>query len=176
MRAIMAWMGEELRDDDQAVYRRTSARTIGMRHPCRPWLLEWCAQLVYMRRVEHERRTGTERPPGNLSHKTPCMLGECIAWQPLKPRGHDIGELEPRSYDGIRLGVGTRTDEDIVGTYNGATRARSIKRLPDGQRRDAPVFRTTRGTPRQPAPGSGSSRLPARPGQPGDDGDDDDDG
>ena len=131
-------------------------------HPVWPWLVEWSAQVVNRFRVGEDGRTGIQRIRGKRSHKEICGFGERVVYMPLK-----IGrkaDLEARMEHGVWLGLRTRTDEDIIGTPFGITRARTVDRLPEGQRWDAAYLASMRGTPRQPTPGRNSYLIPARPG------------
>ena len=85
---------------------------------------------------------------------------------------------EAKVMDGLWLGLRGKSDEDLIGIPDGVVRARTARRLPEGQRWSGEYLRSIRGTPRAPIPGRASTRIPVRPGRsqdPDSDGEADDD-
>ena len=155
---------------------------IGIRHPVWEWMLEWSAGLMNRYRVGGDGKTGLQRIRGKRSHKQVCIFGEKVLWMPLDTKNYKRAKSESKILDGVWLGLRAKSDEDLIGTPHGVVRARTVRRLPEDQRRDGDYLRSIRGTPREPIPGRTSTRIPVRAEPRGDkdsdddDSDDDDDG
>ena len=79
---------------------------------------------------------------------------------PLKTERLRMSKGDAKLREGIWLGVKSRSDEAIIGTDQGAVKARTIRRLPKEQRWDAEAINRLRGSPRRPVPGVESDHLP----------------
>ena len=100
-------------------------------------MLEWVAQVLNRFRMDDHGMTGTERVQGKNSHKELCLFGETVLWKPLRIDNYKTPDLDNKFHPGIWLGFRARSDEDLIGTPGGVIRARTVRRLPVGQRRDS---------------------------------------
>ena len=62
------------------------------------------------------------------------LVGECVWWLPLQPSHCRLGPLDSRFEHGRYLGPMDGSNTVLVGTASGVVKARTIQRLPPGER------------------------------------------
>ena len=80
-------------------------------------------------------------------------FGECVKYLPLARERGTKDALDDRMKDGIFVGIQDRSDECIVLTKDGATKARTLRRRPPSQRFQKELLEAVKGTPWEPTPG-----------------------
>ena len=92
--------------------------------------------------------------------------GENVFYIPLRGDISDQRKakinLEPRFIHGVFLGLTDRSDELIVWGPEGLRKARTIRRRPEEERFSEEAVLAVRGTPLQPNPGEGDTRIRTR--------------
>ena len=63
-----------------------------------------------------------------------AQFGERVWWMPLKPSNRRLGPLDSRFEQGRYLGPMDGSNTVLVGTASGVVKARTLKRLPPGER------------------------------------------
>ena len=117
--------------------------------PVIPWLVEHAGHVYSRYRVGPDGRTPLERNRGKRIGRPVCEFAEQVLYMPLKAsRG---GKADPKFSQGIYLGTLTRTGETVIGTSEGVTRARTVRRLPADKRWSAKALDELKGTPWAPA-------------------------
>ena len=122
--------------------------------------------------VEHAAMTinfGRRGPDGRtaweLRHGRPfrrCLAGFSEKIMYL-PGGKRASRLEDKFLPGIYLGQSLRTDESLIGTSNGVVRARTVRRLPEGDRKDRELLLSVKGSLWKPVPADETlDEAPAR--------------
>ena len=80
--------------------------------------------------VGRRGKTAYDRNVGRRAVPSLAQLGELVWWMPLQPSNRRLGPPDSRFEQGPMDGPNTV----IVGTASGAVKARSMKRLPPGER------------------------------------------
>ena len=145
-----------LKDDLEA----KTGLDIEMRHPIIPWLVEWTGVTLNQYLVYKSGRTAFHNITGKNSKRPVAIFGEKVPCLPLKNERLRMSKGDAKLREGICLAVKSRSDEAIIGTDQGAVKARTIRRLPKEQRWDAEAINRLRGSPRRPVPGVESDHLP----------------
>ena len=63
-----------------------------------------------------------------------AQFGERVWWMPLQPSNRRLGPLDSRFEQGTYLGPMDGSNTVLIGTESGVVKARTIKRLPPGER------------------------------------------
>lgn len=117
------------------------------------WLIRHSAEILTKFKVGTGGKTAWRRRRGEDCDKPLAICGEKVMYLPLKTATSHADKGEPQMYEGIWLGVNSRTEEVLIGTRRGVVKCRTTKRLPEGQRWDATLVREMKGTHWQPVPG-----------------------
>ena len=128
------------------------------------WLVEHSGYLYNRYAVGADGKTAMERWRGRGSKRPTCEFAEKLLYMPLK--GARDGKFDVRFRYGVFLGMVAETGEFIIGTPDGAVRARSVRRLVESDRWDAALVLSTPGTPWAPAGGEVEQPLSVRIGGP----------
>ena len=79
------------------------------------------------------------------------------------PGGKRASRLEDKFLPGIYFGQALRMDESLIGTQNGVVRARTLRRLPEGDRQDRELLLSVKGSIWKPVPADETQEeAPAR--------------
>ena len=84
--------------------------------------------------VGRDGKTAYERNLGRRAVPSLAQFGERIWWMPLQPSNRRLGLLDSRFEQGRYLGPMDGSNAVFVGTAGGVVKARTIKRLPPGER------------------------------------------
>ena len=126
--------------------------------PMLAWIVENAGTMITRYRVGEDGKTAYQRLKGKAPSSKLEVLGERVLYLPLKTLVKK-NKLEAKFKYGVLVGINPRTSESLVANAHGTFRARTIKRLPEGDRWDAkwiksPVHRGTLLLPRSPMPTS----------------------
>ena len=105
-------------------------------------------------------RTAFHNVTGKNSKRLVAIFGEKVLYMPLKTERLRMSKGDAKLREDIVLGVKSRSDEAIIGTDQGAVKARKITRPPKEQRWDADAINRLRGSPRRLVPGVESDHFP----------------
>ena len=122
------------------------------------WAVEFSGQVVSrFQRSVSDGKTAYERRKLKSYRKALVPFGGLVMFMPIeKPR--DKGEV--RNCVGIMLGLVDRSDEVVIGTTERVVKARTVHRMPVGQRGDAAYAKSIRGVPWQPNPAEAAEGEP----------------
>ena len=120
------------------------------------WPVEFSGQVVSKRSVS-DGKTAYERRKLKSFRKVPVPFGELVMFMPME-KTKDKGEV--RNCVGIMLGLVDRSDEVVIGTAERVVKARTVHRMPAGQRGDAAYAKCIRGVPWQPNPAEAAEGEP----------------
>ena len=84
--------------------------------------------------VGRDGKTAYERSVGWRAVPPLGQFGELVRWMPLQPCNGPLGPLDSRFERGRYLGPLDGSNTVLVGTASGVVKARTIKRLPPGER------------------------------------------
>ena len=84
--------------------------------------------------VGRDGKTAYERHVGRRAVLPSAQFGEPVWWMPLQPSNRRLGPLDSRFKQGRYLGPMDGSNTVLVGTASGVVKARTIKRLPPGER------------------------------------------
>ena len=120
--------------------------------------MEFSGQVVSrFQRSVSDGKTAYERRKLKSHRKALVPFGELVMFMPMeKPKNK--GEV--RNSVGIMLGLVDRSGEVVIGTTERVVKARTVHRMPVGQRGDAAYAKSIRGVPWQPNPAEAAEGEP----------------
>ena len=92
------------------------------------WLIEYSGVLLSRFAIGKDGKTAYQRIKGRACSRPMAEFGESVWYKQLQTQDDRHADMEPRWEEGIWLGMNPRTNEVLIGTPNGVTRARSIRR------------------------------------------------
>ena len=96
-------------------------------HDLLTWLVPYAASMHRWFAVGRDGKTAYERNVG-------AQFGERVWWMPLQPSNRRLDPLDSRFEQGRYLGPMDGSNTVFIGTASGVVKARTIKRLPPGER------------------------------------------
>ena len=127
--------------------------------PIIPWLIRHAAYIITRCKIHSCGRTPMERIKGRKAYVALIPFGEAVMFK-LPKTNRRTGDLEDRFEKGIWVGCTVRSGEHIVALANGTFRVGSIIRCAPDMRWSASMMNKIKGTPKEPNPNSGSSKIP----------------
>ena len=125
-----------------------------------PWLVRHAAYLITRCRVGQDGKTAMQRLKGRKVSTPLAEFGETILFKLPKVRTMP-GDFENKFETGIWLGCTVRSGEHIVGTPRGVYKVSSIMRKAEDRRWSLEMIKDVNGSPMEPIPGSGQSKIRA---------------
>ena len=125
-----------------------------------PWLVRHAAYLITRCRVGKDGKTAMQRIKGRKISAPMVEFGESILFKLPKVKNMP-GDFEDRFEVGLWLGCTVRSGEHIVGTKSGVHKVSSLMRRSDDKRWSAEMIKDIKGSPMEPMPGSGQSKIRA---------------
>ena len=98
------------------------------------WLVSYATSMRRRFSVGRDGKTAFERNAGRRAVHPLAQFGERVWWMPLQPSNRRLGPLDSRFEQGRYLGPMDGSITVLVGTASGVVKARTIKRLPPGER------------------------------------------
>ena len=115
--------------------------------PIVAWMVEYCGELINRYRTGEDGKTAYFRIKGKRSSANIVPFGEKVLFMPAKDKSQRKNLLEPRFIDGIWAGIDAGSGESIILTPSGVRKARTVKRLPEGERYDREFLTRVKGMP-----------------------------
>ena len=109
------------------------------------WMIRWAAMVASRYLVGKDGRAAYERQRGRRCRMPIAIFGEKIFYKALDNK-KEKGKMDAQWETGIWLGVAPETNESLVGTSAGVTRAYAIKRRPSEERWDKDMIKSLVGT------------------------------
>ena len=103
-------------------------------HGLLTWLVSYATRVHRRFSVGRDGKTAYERTVGRRAVPPLAQFGERVWWMPLQPSNRRLGPLDSRFEPGRYLGPMDGSNTGLVGTASGVVNARTIKRLPPGER------------------------------------------
>ena len=122
------------------------------------WLAKWAAELISKYSTGDDGKTPYERIRQERCEVPLVPFGELVMYLPMKTATSSKGE--PATKPGAWLGIIERTEESIIGTYNGVVKCRTINRMADGEQWHRDMVLGMRGSPWEPVPGKQGMHIP----------------
>ena len=119
---------------DKVVVESASGAEVPADHDLLAWLVPYAASMHFRFAVGRDGKTAYERNVGRRAVPPLAQFGERVWWMPLKPSNRHLGPLDARFEQGRYLGPRDGSNTVLVGTASGVVKARTIKRLPPGER------------------------------------------
>ena len=98
------------------------------------WLVSYATRVHRRFSVGRDGKTAYERTVGRRAVPPLAQFGERVWWMPLQPSNRRLGPLDSRFEQGRYLGPTDGSNTVLVGTESGVVKARTIKRMPPGER------------------------------------------
>ena len=98
------------------------------------WLVSNATSMHRRFSVGRDGKTAYERNVGRRAVRPLAQFCDEVWWMPLQPSNRRLGLLDPRFEQGRYLGPMDGSNTVLVGTASGVVKARTIKRLPPGER------------------------------------------
>ena len=103
-------------------------------HGLLTWLVSYATRVHRRFSVGRDGKTAYERTVGRRAVHPLAQFGERVWWMPLQPSNRRLGPLDSRFEQGRYLGPMDGSNTVLVGTASGVVKARTIKRMPPGER------------------------------------------
>ena len=103
-------------------------------HGLLTWLVSYATRVHRRFSVGRDGKTAYERTVGRRAVLPLAQFGERVWWMPLQPSNRRLGPLDSRFEQGRYLGPMDGSNTVLVGTASGVVKARTIKRMPPGER------------------------------------------
>ena len=103
-------------------------------HDLLTWLVPYAPSMHRRFAVGRDGKTAYERHVGRRAVPFMAQFGERVWWMPLQPPNRRLGRLDSLFEQGRYLGPMDGSNTVLLGTASGVVKARTIKRLPPGER------------------------------------------
>ena len=103
-------------------------------HDLLTWLVPYAASMHGRCAAGRDGKTAYERNVGRRAVAPLAQFGERVWWMPLQPSNRRLGPLDSRFEQGRYLGSMDGSNTVLVGTASGVVKARTVRRLPPGER------------------------------------------
>ena len=132
---------------------------INLESPIVPWLVRHAAYIISRNEINDDGKTALQRMKGRKTTGMMTNFGETVLFK-LPRTNVTIGDFEDRFSEGVWVGLTVRSGEHVIATEHGTFRTGAIMRKSADARWSAEMIRNIRGSPKEPRPGSNSSKLP----------------
>ena len=137
-----------------------TGKTVKLSDPIVPWIVRHAAYVITRCRVGSDGKTALQRIKGRKVNVPWVPFGETVLFKlPKVPKMP--GDFRDRFEEGVWVGCTVRTGEHLVATPDGVFKVSSIVRKAEDRRWSSERLEQLRGTPNEPVPGSGSSKMVA---------------
>jgi len=127
--------------------------------PIVQWMVRWAAMLCSRYLVGKDGRTAYERRRGRKCRVPALPFGEKVWYKELRASSERKNKFDSEWKEGLWLGHARKSNEVVIGTYDGVVRAWAIRRRSDDPW-DSKLIKGMRGTPQQPDPNRPGSNIP----------------
>ena len=130
-------------------------------NPIIPWIVTHAAATISRFRVGDGGKTPIERIRGRKCIRAQIEFGECVMFLHPGTEGNDKADY--RWGEGVYIGIRNRSEEYLIGTKEGVTKVRTVKRRATKEEQwNQDMFKSIRGTPWEPIPGREGVELRSR--------------
>ena len=125
-----------------------------------PWIVRHAAYVITRCRVDEDGKTAMQKIKGRKVNVPMIPFGEAVLFKlPKVPRMP--GDFNDRFEIGVWVGCTVRSGEHLVATQGGVFKASSVLRRAQDKRWSSELIKAVKGTPKEPVPGSGNSKIVA---------------
>ena len=124
-------------------------------------MVRWAAMVASRYLVGKDGRTTYERKRGRRCRVPLATFGERVLYRPLD-HAKDRSKMDVQWESGIWLGLSRESNEALIGTSRGVTRAYAIRRRPSDERWVRKAILEIAGTPQRPNRGKAGLHVPTR--------------
>ena len=139
---------------------QSTKENISLADPIVPWIVRHAAYVLTRCRIGKDGKTAMQRMKGRKVHVPPMPLGESILFK-LPKVINMPGDFQDRFETGIWLGCTIRSGEHLVGTPKGVYKVSAVMRRSEDKRWSSEMIKSISGSPMEPVPGSGHSKIRA---------------
>ena len=125
-----------------------------------PWIVRHAAYVISRCKIHPDGKTAMQKMKGRRVNVPLVPIGESVLFK-LPKVPHMPGDFRDRFEEGIWVGCTIRSGEHIVATEKGVYKVGSVVRKPEDRRWSAEAISRIKGSPKEPVPGSGSSKMVA---------------
>lgn len=125
-----------------------------------PWIVRHAAYVITRCKLQPDGKTAMQKMKGRRVNVPLVPLGESILFK-LPKVPNMPGDFRDRFEEGVWLGCTIRSGEHIVGTEKGCFKVSGIVRKSEDRRWSAEAVAKIKGSPKEPVPGSGTSKMVA---------------
>lgn len=116
------------------------------------WLVRWAGELITKYCVAKDGKTAQDRLKGQPSHKPLARFGEHATHPSLHAPATASDKIDDTLRPRVWFGMLDRTEEAIIGTEEGLTICRTVKRRPEGEQWSSEALTAMKGLAQQPVP------------------------
>ncbi len=128
--------------------------------PIVPWIVRHAAYVLTRCRILPDGRTAMQKMKGRKVNVPWVPFGETVLFK-LPKVPNMPGDFADRFERGVWVGCTIRSGEHLVGTDKGVFKVSSVIRRSEDERWSRELVNGMKGSPKEPVPGSGSSRVVA---------------
>ena len=125
-----------------------------------PWLVRHAGYVITRCRIGEDGKTAMQRLKGRKTNVPWVEFGETVMFK-LPKVPNMPGDFQDRFESGIWLGCTVRSGEHLIGTAKGVHKVSSVLRKAEDRRWSAEAIKNITGSPMEPVPGTGSSKITA---------------
>ncbi len=125
-----------------------------------PWLVRHAGYIITRCRIQPDGKTAMQKMKGRKVNVPWVPFAEAVLFK-LPKVPNMPGDFANRFELGIWVGCTIRSGEHLVATPKGVFKVASVHRRPEDARWSKEMISEIRGSPKEPVPGSGSTRIVA---------------
>ena len=125
-----------------------------------PWIVRHAAYIITRCRIDTDGKTAMQKVKGRKVNTPLVPFGETVLFKLPKVMNMP-GDFQDRFESGVWLGCTVRSGEHLIGTTRGVYKVSSVMRRAEDKRWSSEMIKGIQGSPMEPVPGSGTSRITA---------------
>ena len=142
----------------RAFLEEKTGKVVRLDDPIVPWIVRHAAYVITRCRTGEDGKTALQRIKGRKVSAPMIPFGETVLFKlPKVPKMP--GDFKDRFETGTWVGCTVRSGEHLVATPGGVFKVSSVIRRAEDKRWSSDRLTEIRGSPKEPIPGSGNSRL-----------------
>ena len=123
-----------------------------------PWIVRHAGYVITRCQVQTDGKTAMQKMKGRRVNVPWIPFAESVLFK-LPKVPNMPGDFRDRFENGVWVGCTIRSGEHLVATEKGVFKVSSVVRKPEDRRWSSEAIKSIKGSPKEPVPGSGSSRL-----------------
>ncbi len=125
-----------------------------------PWIVRHAGYVITRCRIQEDGKTAMQKMKGRKVNVSWVPFAEAVLFK--LPKVPDMpGDFADRFEVGVWVGCTIRSGEHLVATPRGVFKVASVVRRPEDERWSKELIMGMKGSPQEPVPGSGSSKIVA---------------